>query len=97
MRGGIKGHKDVYRTSSSSGISRDRSTDVQVGNCLHVFPITSYIILDGEGEVMGHEDVNRTSASSGFLLDQILCYQRGFFSTVETDSGDTWQGYNVTS
>jgi hypothetical protein len=46
---------------------------------------------------MGYEDVNRTPSSSGFLLEQILCYQRGFFSVVETNSGNTWQGYNVTS
>jgi hypothetical protein len=30
-------------------------------------------------------------------LEQILCYQRGFFSTAETNGGNTWQGYNVTS
>jgi hypothetical protein len=64
---------------------------------LHIFPITSYIILNREEEVKGHEDVNRTPLSSGFLLEQILCYQRGFFSTAETNSGNTWQGYNVTS
>jgi hypothetical protein len=33
--------------------------------------------------IKGYKDVNRTPSSSWFLLEQILCYQRGFFPTVE--------------
>jgi hypothetical protein len=49
--------------------------------------------------IRGHEDVNRTRSSSGFLLEQILCYQRGFFSTAEDQrweysSKDTMSHHN---
>jgi hypothetical protein len=48
--------------------------------------------------IRGREDVNRTPSSSGILVEQILCYQRGFFPTAEYQRWEyTNQGYIVTS